>query len=71
MDESTSWPAEGDTFYWIRSDTGDICESTYIHRKASVRFRESIGNMYRSIADAEEAVAILQAKEQDRRRAMK
>lgn len=69
--EETSWPVEGDVYYWIRSDTGDICKSVYCGRKPSTRFRESIGNIFRSVADAERAVAALQAKAQDRKVALK
>lgn len=69
--EVTEWPASGDVYYWVRSDTGDICQAEYIPGKASTEFRESIGNIFRSRADAKLAIIKLQAKIADRRVALK
>jgi hypothetical protein len=54
MDES-SFPQNGDVFYWVRSDTGDICESKWNENSQSCRFRKSIGNVFRSQIDARNA----------------
>lgn len=54
MDES-GFPQNGDVFYWVRSDTGDICESRWNENSQSCRFRKSIGNVFRSQIDARNA----------------
>lgn len=71
MKNETEWPVNGDTYYWIRSDTGDICESEYIVGNPSTEFRVSIGNIFRSREDAKKAIARLQAKVADRKVALK
>lgn len=52
-----SWPQNGDCFYWVRSDTGDICAGMWIKESPSCRFRQSIGNIFRSKEDAKKAIA--------------
>lgn len=69
--DSETWPQSGDVFYWARSDTGDICEGMWIDQSPSCQFRKSIGNVFRSRADAKEAIARQQAKETDRKIAEK
>ena len=54
MDES-EWPQNGDVFYWVRSDTGDICQSRWNENSQSCRFRRHIGNVFRSQVDARSA----------------
>ena len=54
MGES-EWPQSGDIFYWVRSDTGDICQSKWSENSQSCRFRASIGNVFRSQVDARSA----------------
>lgn len=53
--ENSEWPQNGDTFYWVRSDTGDICESKFYENSQSCRFRRQIGNIFRSQLDAQNA----------------
>lgn len=54
MGES-EWPQNGDVFYWVRSDTGDICESRWNENSQSCRLRWNIGNVFRSQLDARDA----------------
>lgn len=54
MGES-EWPQNGDVFYWVRSDTGDICQSRWNENSQSCQFRRHIGNVFRSQVDAREA----------------
>ena len=54
--DNSKWPANGDVFYWVRSDTGDICESKWCENSMSCKFRASIGNVFRSRIDAEYAM---------------
>jgi hypothetical protein len=54
MGES-EWPQNGDTFYWVRSDNGDICQSKWNDNSQSCRFRLQIGNVFRSQLDAQNA----------------
>lgn len=61
------FPQNGDRFYWVRSDTGDICEGLWIEGSPSCNFRKSIGNVFRSMTSAREAIARQQAREDDRR----
>ena len=59
------WPQNGDVFYWVRSDTGDVCQGMWISSSTSCRFRQSIGNVFRSREDAKYAVSKQQAKRRD------
>lgn len=54
MGES-EWPQNGDVFYWVRSDTGDICQSRWNENSQSCQFRRHIGNVFRSQVDARSA----------------
>lgn len=60
------FPKNGDKFYWVRSDTGDVCESTWIDGSSSCYFRKSIGNIFRSRTTAREAIARQQLKTEDK-----
>lgn len=53
--ENSEWPQNGDVFYWVRSDTGDICESRWNENSQSCKFRLMIGNVFRSQTDAHNA----------------
>lgn len=66
---SETWPQNGDCFYWVRSDTGDVCEGMWLSNSASCQFRQSIGNVFHSRTDAKEAVWRQQARQNDRERA--
>ena len=50
--EESEFPTDGDVFYWVRSDTGDICESRWCSNSQSCLFRRSIGNIFKSRGDA-------------------
>lgn len=69
--ENSEWPQNGDVFYWVRGDTGDICQGTWIKESQSCRFRYSVGNVFRSRGDAKLAIATQQQKAEDKRRAEK
>ena len=61
------WPQNGDVYYWIRSDIGDVCKSEWTDGLRRHEFRASIGNIFRTERDARAAIAKLQAKEGERR----
>lgn len=62
-------PSNGDKFYWVRSDTGDICEGIWIDGSNSCEFRWSIGNVFNSKTVAKVAIATQQNITEDKRRA--
>lgn len=66
-----AWPVNGDTYYWVRSDIGDICESKWVDGLRKHEFKRSIGNIFRSIADARLAIAKQQARAEAIERAKK
>lgn len=61
------FPMNGDKFYWVRSDTGDVCESIWLDNSDSCKFRQSIGNVFRSKVSARECIARQQARFEERR----
>lgn len=63
---SDRWPQNGDTYYWVRSDIGDICESEWVDGLKKHEFKKSIGNIFHTRRDASEAVLRQQAKAEDR-----
>lgn len=63
------WPQNGDIYYWVRSDIGDICMSEWADGVQKHEFKKSIGNIFRTRADAKEAILRQQAKVEDRVRA--
>ena len=60
------WPQNGDKFYWVRSDTGTVCEGMWIDGLQSCEFRRSIGIVFRSRETAKSAIRMQQAKQEDR-----
>ena len=60
------FPRNGDKFYWVRSDTGTVCEGLWIDGQQSCEFRRSIGNIFRSRETAKGAIRMQQAREEDR-----
>lgn len=66
----SEWPKNGDTFYWVRSDTGDICEGMWIKESQSCYFRASIGNVFRSRQDARIAISRQQAMAETKKEAL-
>ena len=67
--ETRTWPQNGDKYYWVRSDIGDICESVWVDGLDKHEFRWSIGNIFRTVAEARLAIATQQQKTEDKRRA--
>ena len=65
------WPQNGDIYFWVRSDIGDICMSEWADGVRKHEFKKSIGNIFRTRADAKEAILKQQAKAEDRLRASK
>ncbi len=49
-------PKNGDTYYWVRSDIGQICKSEWASDAKRHEFRWSIGNTFRTRSDAEAAI---------------
>ena len=65
------WPVNGDTYYWVRSDIGDICQSEWVDGVKKHEFKRSIGNIFRSSADAKAAIVEQQERVRSLRRALK
>lgn len=60
------WPQNGDVYYWVRSDIGDICQSEWVDGLKKHEFKKSIGNIFRTRADAQIAIVRQQALVGDR-----
>ena len=60
------WPQNGDIYYWVRSDIGDICMSEWADGVHKHEFKKSIGNVFRTRAEAKAAIVRQQAKIMDR-----
>lgn len=60
--EVEEYPANGEWFYWVRSDTGDICQSRWYDGSRCCQFRKSIGNVFKTANEAEFAIAKQQAR---------
>lgn len=69
--EHRDWPKNGDIYYWVRSDIGDICKSAWIDNARKHEFRWSIGNVFRTENDARNALAEVQHNIERKRRALK
>ena len=65
------FPRNGDKYYWVSTNTGDVCKSTWLDGVDVSEFRRSIGNVFRTRFDAMEAVLRQQAMQQDREVAQK
>ena len=63
---SNEWPQNGDIYYWVRSDVGDVCRSEWADGVRKHEFKRSIGNIFRTVGEAKEAIARQQAREDDR-----
>lgn len=68
---SDKWPQNGDKYYWVSTNTGDICKSAWLDGVDVCEFRKSIGNVFRTRFGAKEAIARQQAQNEDRLVAMK
>ena len=62
----TVWPQNGDAYFWVRSDIGDICMSEWADDVPYHEFRKSIGNVFPTRASAREAIVRQQARVMDR-----
>ena len=60
------WPQNGDVYYWVRSDIGDICQSEWVDGLKKHEFKKSIGNVFRTRNDAQIAIVRQQALVGDR-----
>lgn len=67
--EERDWPKNGDLYYWVRSDIGDICKSRWIDGVKMHEFRWSIGNVFHTENEARMLLAEWQHGIEDRRRA--
>lgn len=56
-DKDMTWLGEGSTYYWVRSDIGQICKSKWDSKIPHHHFRMSIGNVFRTRRLAEQAIA--------------
>ena len=50
------WLGDGSTYYWVRSDIGQICKSKWEDKVPHHHFRLSIGNVFRTRKQAKEAI---------------
>lgn len=55
--KKNKWPKNGDEYFWIRSDIGDICKSQWADDVPYHKFRLQIGNVFRTRDDAKRALA--------------
>lgn len=62
----TVWPKNGDAYFWVRSDIGDICMSEWADDVPYHEFRRSIGNVFPTRSSAREAIVRQQARIMDR-----
>ena len=65
------WPQNGDVYYWVRSDIGDICQSEWVDGLKKHEFKKSIGNVFRTRNDAQIAIVRQQARVADKEAANK
>ena len=50
------WPQDGDVYFWVRSDIGQICSSEWSDDGPYHQFRKDTGNCFRTRAEAREAI---------------
>ena len=62
----TNWPQNGDVYFWVRSDIGDICMSEWADDVKKHEFKKSIGNIFKTRAEAKVAIVRQQARVMDR-----
>lgn len=55
-DYEEKWPQNGDVFFWVRSDTGDICQSEWNEENQYHQFRRATGNMFRTRSAAAQGI---------------
>ena len=67
--EERDWPKNGDLYYWVRSDIGDICKSNWVDGVKMHEFRWSIGNVFHTENEARITLAEWQHGIEARRRA--
>ena len=65
------WPQNGDIYFWVRSDIGDICMSEWADGVKKHEFKKSIGNIFRTRSDAKVAIVRQQARAADKGVALK
>ena len=51
------WPQDGDVYFWVRSDIGQICKSEWSDGVPHHAFRKATGNCFRTRVDAEKGIA--------------
>lgn len=71
MDNELEWLEDGATYYWISTNTGEICKSIWKHRNQFCQFRLSIGDVFRTWDAAHFYLADLQHNVEEKRRASK
>lgn len=59
--ENEGWPKNGNVYYWVRSDIGQICKSKWNEKVPYHEFRLSIGNVFRTRTEARKAIVKQQA----------
>lgn len=65
------WPQNGDIYFWVRSDIGDICMSEWADGVKKHEFKKSIGNIFKTRAEATVAIVRQQARVADKEVALK
>lgn len=50
------WPQDGDAYFWVRSDIGQVCCSEWSDEGPYHAFRKETGNCFRTRADARNAI---------------
>lgn len=69
--ENEDFPQNGDIYYWVSTNTGEICKSVWKSHNPYCQFRARTGNVFKSWEAAQAALAEHQNRVEDKRRALK
>lgn len=67
----TEMPKDGETYYWVSTNTGEICKSIWKSRNQFCIFRWSVGLVFRTWDSAHFALSDIQHDVENKRRALK
>lgn len=71
MEGSNEWPQPGNTYYWVSTNNGVICESVWRDYDEYCQFRKSVGDIFRTKLEARTAIKDWQARAADRAEALR
>ena len=64
--QEENWPTNGEIYYWVRSDIGQICRSVWNDGISNAVFRKNTGNCFKTRSEAVAAIARVKAWTEDR-----